>query len=251
MYLSILHVSINYVMGNEEPKRVFTFTQLAAATQNFIQQLCIGEGGTSKVYKGHLQETGQIVAVKRLDKTIFHRVAKEFEVEVQLLGQLRHQNVVFLIGHCIEGEEILLVYEFMELGSLADQLHDPSLNKAVLSWRTRVEVALGVAKGLAYLHDPSHRDHHHHHPVIHRDLKSSNILLDANFVPKISDFGISKFEPVGENTHVSTQVKATFGFLAPEYVLSGHLTTRADVYSFGVVLWELSPLGANSRKESN
>ncbi|XP_062012847.1 probable serine/threonine-protein kinase PBL7 [Rosa rugosa] len=209
--------------GIMEVPRVFTFRDLAVVTQNFSQQSLIGEGGTAKVYKGYL-ETGQLA----------QRGTKEFDAEANLLTTLRHPNIVTLIGHCVEGEEMLLVYEFMELGSLVDHLHDFRPSTTVLSWRTRVEVAVGIAKGLAYLHDSIN-----HHQVIHRDLKSSNILLDANFIPKISDFGISKLGPVGEDTHVSTEVKGTCGFLDPEYVLSGQLTVKADIYSFGIILWEL------------
>ncbi|KAL3505774.1 hypothetical protein ACH5RR_031156 [Cinchona calisaya] len=211
--------------------QTFTFRELAAATKNFKPECLLGEGGFGRVYKGRL-ESGQVVAVKQLDRNGLQG-NREFLVEVLMLSLLHHQNLVNLIGYCADGDQRLLVYEFMPLGSLEDHLHDLPLDKEPLDWNTRMKIAAGAAKGLEYLHDKANP------PVIYRDLKSSNILLDEGYHPKLSDFGLAKLGPVGDKTHVSTRVMGTYGYCAPEYAMTGQLTLKSDVYSFGVVFLEL------------
>ncbi|GAA0173154.1 hypothetical protein Leryth_010974 [Lithospermum erythrorhizon] len=210
----------------------FTFRELAAATKNFRPECLLGEGGFGRVYKGRLESTNQIVAIKQLDRNGLQG-NREFLVEVLMLSLLHHPNLVNLTGYCADGDQRLLVYEYMPLGSLEDHLHDPAPDKRRLDWNTRMKIAAGAAKGLEYLHDKASP------PVIYRDLKCSNILLDEGFHPKLSDFGLAKLGPVGDNTHVSTRVMGTYGYCAPEYAMTGQLTVKSDVYSFGVVLLEI------------
>ncbi|CAL9051563.1 unnamed protein product [Musa banksii] len=212
--------------------RTFTFRELASATNNFLPECLLGEGGFGRVYKGSLENTGQIVAVKQLDRNGFQG-NKEFVVEVLMLSLLHHQNLVKLIGYCADGDQRLLVYEYMTMGSLEDHLVDVSANKKPLSWYTRMKIAYGAAQGLEYLHEKANP------PVIFRDLKSSNILLDVDFNAKLSDFGLAKLGPVGDKVHVSSRVMGTYGYCAPEYARTGHLSLKSDVYSFGVVMLEL------------
>ncbi|PWA63646.1 serine/threonine-protein kinase PBS1 [Artemisia annua] len=176
-----------------------------------------GGGGRARWERG---KGGGIVAIKQL-------------VEVLMLGLLHHPNLVNLIGYCADGDQRLLVYEYMALGSLDYHLHDPSPGKKRLDWNTRMKIAAGAAKGLKYLHDKASP------PVIYRDLKCSNILLGESYHQKLSDFGLAKVGPVGDNTHVSTRVMVTYGYCAPEYAMTGQLTLKSDVYSFGVVLLEI------------
>ncbi|KAI8523210.1 hypothetical protein RHMOL_Rhmol13G0055600 [Rhododendron molle] len=227
--------------SNNIAAQTFTFRELASATKNFRQECLIGEGGFGRVYKGQLEKTGQvkkdsrsrhIVAVKQLDRNGFQG-NREFLVEVLMLSLLHHQNLVNLIGYCADGDQRLLVYEYMPLGSLEDHLLDLSSGQRPLDWFTRIKIGLGAAKGLEYLHDKANP------PVIYRDLKSSNILLDREFNAKLSDFGLAKLGPVGDKTHVSSRVMGTYGYCAPEYQRTGQLTVKSDVYSFGVVLLEL------------
>ncbi|KAL3634294.1 hypothetical protein CASFOL_021348 [Castilleja foliolosa] len=210
--------------------KAFTFHELAVATNNF--ESLIGEGGFGRVYKGRLDSTGQVVAVKRLNQNSVQGNA-EFAVEVLMLSLLHDENLVNLVGYCADGVQRLLVYEFMPLGSLKDHLHDRAPGREPLDWNTRMKIAVGAAKGLEYLHDKADP------PAIHRDFKSSNILLDEGLIPKLSDFGIAKLWPLGNPTHISTRVMGTFGYLAPEYAMTGQVTLKCDVYSFGVVLLEL------------
>jgi len=212
--------------------QTFEFCELALATKNFRPESLLGEGGFGRVYKGQLESTGQVVAVKQLDRNGLQG-NREFLVEVLMLSLLHHPNLVNLIGYCADGDQRLLVYEFMPLGSLEDHLHDPSPDKEPLDWNTRMKIAAGAAKGLEYLHDQANP------PVIYRDLKSSNILLDEGYYPKLSDFGLAKLGPVGDKTHVSTRVMGTYGYCAPEYAMTGQLTLKSDVYSFGVVFLEI------------
>uniref|UniRef100_A0A0D3FV90 non-specific serine/threonine protein kinase n=1 Tax=Oryza barthii TaxID=65489 RepID=A0A0D3FV90_9ORYZ len=218
--------------GNVISAQTFTFRQLAAATRNFREECFIGEGGFGRVYKGRLDGTGQIVAIKQLNRD-GTQGNKEFLVEVLMLSLLHHQNLVNLVGYCADGDQRLLVYEYMPLGSLEDHLHDLPPDKVPLDWNTRMKIAAGAAKGLEYLHDKAQP------PVIYRDFKSSNILLGEDFHPKLSDFGLAKLGPVGDKSHVSTRVMGTYGYCAPEYAMTGQLTVKSDVYSFGVVLLEL------------
>ncbi|XP_008804099.2 serine/threonine-protein kinase PBS1-like [Phoenix dactylifera] len=212
--------------------QTFTFRELAAATENFRPECLIGEGGFGRVYKGYIESIGKVVAVKQLDKNGLQG-NREFLVEVLMLSLLHHPNLVNLIGYCADGDQRLLVYEFMPLGSLEDHLFDLPPDKEPLDWNTRMRIATGAAKGLEYLHDKANP------PVIYRDFKSSNILLDEGFHPKLSDFGLAKLGPVGDKSHVSTRVMGTYGYCAPEYAMTGQLTVKSDVYSFGVVLLEL------------
>ncbi|XVF29764.1 hypothetical protein REPUB_Repub15cG0150200 [Reevesia pubescens] len=256
----------------------FTLYELETITKSFRSDYILGEGGFGTVYKGYIDENVRVglkslpVAVKVLNKEglqghrewlvyssyipiifspllnfsflsislfffFFFSIAPIFtfpffylQTEVNFLGQLRHPNLVKLIGYCCEDDHRLLVYEFMFRGSLENHL----FRKATvpLSWGTRMMIALGAAKGLAFLHNAER-------PVIYRDFKTSNILLDSDYTAKLSDFGLAKAGPQGDETHVSTRVMGTYGYAAPEYVMTGHLTARSDVYSFGVVLLEL------------
>ncbi|BAT84764.1 hypothetical protein LR48_Vigan03g175400 [Vigna angularis] len=216
---------------NSHKARIFTFRELATATKSFRDETFIGQGGFGIVYKGIIGEN-QVVAVKRLDTTGVQG-EKEFLVEVLMLSLLRHPNLVNMIGYCAEGDQRLLVYEYMALGSLESHLHDVSPDEEPLDWNTRMIIACGSAKGLHYLHDEAKPS------VIYRDLKASNILLDEDFHPKLSDFGLAKFGPTGDQSYVATRVMGTQGYCAPEYATSGKLTKRSDIYSFGVVLLEL------------
>ncbi|XP_022777051.1 serine/threonine-protein kinase PBS1 isoform X2 [Durio zibethinus] len=218
--------------GVQIAAQTFTFRELAAATKNFRPESFLGEGGFGHVYKGRLESTGQVVAVKQLDRNGLQG-NREFLVEVLMLSLLHHPNLVNLIGYCADGDQRLLVYEFMPLGSLEDHLHDLPPEKEPLDWNTRMKIAAGAAKGLEYLHDKANP------PVIYRDFKSSNILLEEGFHPKLSDFGLAKLGPVGDKSHVSTRVMGTYGYCAPEYAMTGQLTVKSDVYSFGVVFLEL------------
>ncbi|KAJ1698461.1 hypothetical protein LUZ63_006973 [Rhynchospora breviuscula] len=220
-------------IGNENiPSRVFTFNQLKAATENFNDHNLIGEGGFGRVFKGHIQETNEAIAVKVLDQ---HGIQgnREFLVEVLMLSLLHHPNLVSLYGYCVDNNQRILVYEYMAQGSLQDHLLDCSRNHKPLNWETRMKIATGAAKGLEYLHDMANP------PVIYRDLKTSNILLGNGFDPKLSDFGLAKLGPTGEKTHVTTRVMGTYGYCAPEYAMTGKLTKMSDIYSFGVVMLEL------------
>ncbi|XP_061948284.1 serine/threonine-protein kinase PBL34-like isoform X2 [Populus nigra] len=218
--------------------RKFTFNDLKLATRNFRPESLLGEGGFGCVFKGWIEEngtapvkpgTGLTVAVKTLNHDGLQG-HKEWLAEVSFLGNLLHKNLVKLVGYCIEDDQRLLVYEFMPRGSLENHLFRRSLP---LPWSIRMKIALGAAQGLAFLHEEADR------PVIYRDFKTSNILLDADYNSKLSDFGLAKDAPDGGKTHVSTRVMGTYGYAAPEYVMTGHLTSKSDVYSFGVVLLEM------------
>ncbi|KAG9143483.1 hypothetical protein Leryth_016497, partial [Lithospermum erythrorhizon] len=212
--------------------RTFTFAELVNATQNFNDRNFLGQGGFGKVYKGHLSDTGEVVAIKQLDLQGLQG-AREFVVEVMTLSMADHPNLVKLIGYCVKGEQRLLVYEYMPLGSLEDHLFGDHRMRRELDWNSRMRIAAGAAQGLEYLHtkmDP---------PVIYRDVKCSNILLGENYSSKLSDFGLAKVGPSGDRTHVSTRVMGTYGYCAPDYALTGQLTFKSDIYSFGVVLLEI------------
>ncbi|RYR27455.1 probable serine/threonine-protein kinase PBL23 [Arachis ipaensis] len=213
--------------------KAFSFRELCAATQNFHPSNVIGEGGFGRVYKGYLKSTDQVVAVKQLDRNGFQG-NREFFVEVLVLSLLKHPNLVNLVGYCAEGEQRILVYEYMVNGSLEDHLLDIDPDRTPLDWQTRIKIAEGAAKGLEYLHEIANP------PVIYRDFKASNILLDENFNPKLSDFGLAKVGILGdEMAQVSTRVMGTYGYCAPEYASTGQLTIKSDVYSFGVVFLEM------------
>ncbi|KAJ4979716.1 hypothetical protein NE237_010496 [Protea cynaroides] len=229
--LDVKELSKNGGSGHIAAK-TFPFRELAEATKNFRADCLLGEGGFGRVYKGRLESIDQVVAIKQLDRNGMQG-NREFLVEVLMLSLLHHPNLVNLIGYCADGDQRLLVYEYMPLGSLEDHLHDLPPDKKRLDWNTRMKIAAGAAKGLEYLHDKANP------PVIYRDLKCSNILLGEGYYPKLSDFGLAKLGPVGDNTHVSTRVMGTYGYCAPEYAMTGQLTLKSDVYSFGVVLLEI------------
>ncbi|PIN15368.1 Serine/threonine protein kinase [Handroanthus impetiginosus] len=210
----------------------FTYNELSTATENFSPEALIGEGGFGRVYKGHIKSKNIDVAVKQLDRNGFQG-NKEFLVEVLVLSLLHHPNLVNLVGYCAEGSHRILVYEYMPNGSLEDHLLNIDPDKKPLDWNTRMKIAEGAARGLEYLHETANP------PVIYRDFKASNILLDKDFNPKLSDFGLAKVGPVSEKPHVSTRVMGTYGYCAPEYASTGQLTTKSDVYSFGVVFLEI------------
>nr|GME15762.1 probable serine/threonine-protein kinase PBL23 [Ipomoea batatas] len=195
--------------------QAFTFQELNDTTQKFNPDFLLGEGGF-----------GKDIAVKQLDRNGFQG-NREFLVEVLLLSLLHHPNLVNLIGYCCDGEERILVYEFLENGCLEDHLLDLKPGKPHLDWKTRMKIAEGAARGLEYLHETANP------PVIYRDFKASNVLLDKNFDAKLSDFGLAKLGPTGDQTHVSTRVMGTYGYCAPEYASTGQLSTKSDVYSFG------------------
>ncbi|KAH7654554.1 Non-specific serine/threonine protein kinase protein [Dioscorea alata] len=205
----------------------FTYAELRAATGDFNYDNKLGEGGFGSVFKGKLND-GRVVAVKQLSEASRHG-KWQFMTEIATISAVQHRNLVNLYGCCIEGNRSLLVYEYLESGSLDQSIFE---KKIFLDWPARFEICLGTARGLAYLHEESRMR------IVHRDVKASNILLDANLNPKISDFGLAKLYD-DKKTHISTRVAGTIGYLAPEYAMRGHLTEKADVFGFGVVALEV------------
>ncbi|XP_008443748.2 probable serine/threonine-protein kinase PBL26 [Cucumis melo] len=218
--------------GEKIDAQNFTFRELATATKNFRQECLLGEGGFGKVFKATLQPSGQVVAVKQLDRNGLQG-NKEFLGEVKALSLLKHPNLVKFNGYCADGDQRILVYEYMPGGSLEDCLFAIKEDRKPMDWFVRIKVASGVAKGLEYLHDQADP------PIIFRDLKSSNILLDEDFNPKLSDFGLAKLGPGGDKSPLPSRVMGTYGYSAPEYTRGGQLTSKSDIYSFGVVMLEL------------
>ncbi|KAG2321590.1 hypothetical protein Bca52824_014803 [Brassica carinata] len=214
------------VMGSAQTH--FTYEELMDITEGFAQRNILGEGGFGCVYKGKLQD-GKLVAVKQL-KVGSGQGDREFKAEVEIISRVHHRHLVSLVGYCISDVERLLIYEYVPNQTLEHHLHGKG--RPVLEWAKRVRIAIGSAKGLAYLHEDCHPK------IIHRDIKSANILLDDDFEAQVADFGLAKLND-STQTHVSTRVMGTFGYLAPEYAQSGKLTDRSDVFSFGVVLLEL------------
>ncbi|KAD4586439.1 hypothetical protein R6Q59_035226 [Mikania micrantha] len=220
--------------------KVYTYSDLKACTRNFKSDMVLGIGGFGTVYKGWVDEktllpskngTGFMVAIKKLNHESVQGL-KEWQSEVNFLGRLSHPNLVKLIGYCKEDRDLLLVYEFMQKGSLENHLFRRGSAVQPLSWNLRLKIGIGAARGLAFLHSSDDN-------VIYRDIKASNILLDGSYNAKISDFGLAKLGPSGGVSHVTTRVMGTYGYAAPEYIATGHLYVKSDVYGFGVVLLEL------------
>ncbi|XP_010068790.2 probable serine/threonine-protein kinase PBL3 [Eucalyptus grandis] len=228
----------------------FGYDVLKDATNEFSGNNFIGEGGFGDVYKGWISyrtmnatkpNKGLAIAVKRLrDKG--SQGQDEWLNELRFLSKLNHPNIVKLIGYCSKNNHRIVVYEFLAKGNLENQLLREKRKE--LSWRTRIKIAIGAARGLDHLHSQ-------YKPIIHRDVKASNVLLTSHFDAKISDFGLAKFGPQGDQSHVSSRVLGTRGYFAPEYIISGHLTLKTDVYSFGVVLLEIFTGSRAMRKHSN
>ncbi|KAH9723382.1 putative LRR receptor-like serine/threonine-protein kinase [Citrus sinensis] len=208
----------------------FTLRQIKAATNNFDAANKIGEGGFGPVYKGTLSD-GAVIAVKQLSSKS-KQGNREFVNEIGMISALQHQNLVKLYGCCIEGNQLLLVYEYLENNSLARALFGKEGQCLNLDWATRKRICSDIARGLAYLHEESRLK------IVHRDIKATNVLLDKDLNAKISDFGLAKLDE-DENTHISTRIAGTVGYMAPEYAMRGYLTDKADVYSFGIVALEI------------
>ncbi|XP_074336635.1 proline-rich receptor-like protein kinase PERK9 [Apium graveolens] len=214
--------------GLSNSRTWYSYEELLDATNGFSEQNLLGEGGFGRVYKGCLPD-GREIAVKQL--TIGGgQGEKEFKAEVEIISRVHHRHLVSLVGYCISVNERMLVYDYVPNNNLYFHLHGKG--RPVMEWERRVKVAIGAARGIAYLHEDCHPR------IIHRDIKSSNILLDNNFESQVSDFGLAKLA-LDANTHITTRVMGTFGYMAPEYAASGKLTEKSDVYSFGVVLLEL------------
>jgi len=211
------------------PELIFKYHILREATSNFKAENKLGEGGFGSVFKGVLPD-GREVAVKRL-KIGSRQGNAEFLNEANLISRVQHRNLVKLLGCCVECSERLLVYEYLQNSSLDKIIFDTTKGHS-LKWSERYEIIVGIARGLAYLHEQSVIR------IIHRDIKASNILLDNKQKPKIADFGLAKLFAEDES-HVSTRVAGTLGYMAPEYALRGQLTEKADVFSFGVLLLEI------------
>ncbi|XP_042977456.1 proline-rich receptor-like protein kinase PERK1 isoform X2 [Carya illinoinensis] len=209
-------------------KSTFTYDELAMATDGFADANLLGQGGFGYVHRGVLPN-GKEVAIKQL-KAGSGQGEREFQAEVEIISRVHHKHLVSLVGYCITGSQRLLVYEFVPNNTLEFHLHGKG--RPTMDWSTRHKIALGSAKGLAYLHEDCHPK------IIHRDIKAANILIDFKFEAKVADFGLAKVSS-DTNTHVSTRVMGTFGYMAPEYASSGKLTDKSDVFSYGIMLLEL------------
>ncbi|KAF2301219.1 hypothetical protein GH714_020891 [Hevea brasiliensis] len=223
-------------LGSEKPspgilrlsQGVFSYEELAMATNGFSNTNLVGEGGFGYVHKGVFRD-GKVVAIKQL-KAESRQGEREFQAEIEIVSRIHHRHLVSLVGYCVTGAQRMLVYEFIPNNTLEFHLHGKE--RPTMNWSTRMKIAVGSAKGLAYLHEDCQPK------IIHRDVKAANILLDDSFEAKVADFGLAKHS-LDTDTHVSTRVMGTFGYMAPEYASSGKLTEKSDVFSFGVVLLEL------------
>ncbi|GAA0169894.1 hypothetical protein LIER_24276 [Lithospermum erythrorhizon] len=216
--------------NNDYPWDVYSLKDLVRATNNFHNDNKIGEGGFGSVYWGRTSE-GIEIAVKRL-KAMSPKAEMEFAVEVEILGRVRHNNLLGLRGFYAGEDERLIVYDYMPNHSLLTHLHGKLASDGLLDWQKRINVAIGAAEGIEYLHIECNPH------IIHRDIKASNILLDSDFNAKVADFGFAKLIPEGV-THLTTRVKGTLGYLAPEYAMWGKVSESCDVYSFGILLLEI------------
>lgn len=227
---SNISVSKDNNRSRDYPWEIYTLKELVHATNNFHNDNKIGEGGFGSVYWGRTSK-GVEIAIKRL-KAMSAKAEMEFAVEVEVLGRVRHKNLLGLRGFYAGGDERLIVYDYMPNHSLITHLHGQLAADCLLEWPRRMSIAIGSAQGLSYLH---HEANPH---IIHRDIKASNVLLDSEFQAKVADFGFAKLVPEGV-THMTTRVKGTLGYLAPEYAMWGKVSESCDVYSFGILLLEL------------
>ncbi|KAL9442471.1 hypothetical protein AB3S75_020894 [Citrus x aurantiifolia] len=215
---------------NNATWRIFTYKELHTATNGFSDDNKLGEGGFGSVYWGRTSD-GLQIAVKKL-KAMNSKAEMEFAVEVEVLGRVRHKNLLGLRGYCAGTDQRLIVYDYMPNLSLLSHLHGQYAGEVQLDWKRRMKIAIGSAEGILYLH---HEVTPH---IIHRDIKASNVLLDSDFEPLVADFGFAKLIPEGVS-HMTTRVKGTLGYLAPEYAMWGKVSESCDVYSFGILLLEI------------
>ncbi|XP_024967556.1 cold-responsive protein kinase 1-like isoform X1 [Cynara cardunculus var. scolymus] len=233
------HLDVSRELLDVENMRFYTYRDLRLATEDFKPENKIGEGGFGSVFKGMLKD-GTVIAVKVLGAES-RQGLREFMTEITVISDIQHENLVKLHGCCVEGDHRILVYGYLKNGSVDQTLLGSGQCSIKFTWEVRRKICIGVAKGLAYLHEEV-QPH-----IIHRDIKASNILLDEDFTPKISDFGLAKLFP-SHLTHVSTRIAGTQGYLAPEYAIRGQLTRKADIYSFGVLLLEIVTGRPNQNK---
>ncbi|XP_022717231.1 cold-responsive protein kinase 1-like isoform X1 [Durio zibethinus] len=233
-------VEIDEEVSGIQNTTLFTYRELKMATENFHYSNKIGEGGFGAVYKGTFRD-GTMAAIKVLS-AYSNQGVREFLTEINVIADIEHENLVKLCGCCVEGNHRILVYGYLENNSLAQTLLGGGHSSMQFSWQARRNICIGVAKGLTFLHEEV-RPH-----IVHRDIKASNILLDKNLMPKISDFGLAKLFP-DNLTHITTRVAGTAGYLAPEYAIRGQLTRKADIYSFGVLLLEIVTGRSNTNRK--